>query len=138
MKKTILLAAVLSVFTISATYAQSEAPAKKEKTEKTEKKKRDEKAQPTRGDNRNPMAELNLTEDQQAKMKVVSDESRAGSEAIRNDASLSDEQKREKMMEWRKTQNEKRNAILTPEQKKKWDEIMKERRGNGNWQQRGQ
>ncbi len=41
-------------------------------------------------------------------------------------------------MEWRKTQNEKRNAILTPEQKKKWDEIMKERRGNGNWQQRGQ
>ncbi len=94
MKKTILLAAVLSVFTISATYAQSEAPAKKEKTEKAEKKKKDEKAQPTRGDNRNPMAELNLTEDQQAKMKVVSDETRAGSEAIRNDASMNKKEKK--------------------------------------------
>lgn len=138
MKKAIILAAIVSVFTVSATYAQTEAPAKKEKTEKADKKKPDEKAQPNRGDFRNPMAELNLSEEQQAKMKVISDETRAASETIRNDGSLNDDQKREKIMELRKAQNEKRNALLTPDQKKKWEEIMKERQANGNGQRRGQ
>ena len=118
MKKTIILAAALSVFSITATFAQTEAPAKPEKKERTERK----------GERPNPMADLNLTEEQGQKMKALNEEGRAKIEAVRNDASLNDDQKKAKMMELRKAQNEKRMAILTPEQKKKWDDKMKEGR----------
>ncbi|OJU27550.1 MAG: hypothetical protein BGN92_12345 [Sphingobacteriales bacterium 41-5] len=118
MKKTIILAAALSVFSITATFAQTEAPAKPEKKERTERK----------GERPNPMADLNLTEEQGQKMKALNEEGRAKMEAVRNDASLNDDQKKAKMMELRKAQNEKRMAILTPEQKKKWDDKMKEGR----------
>ena len=118
MKKTIILAAALSVFSTTATFAQTEAPAKPEKKERTERK----------GERPNPMADLNLTEEQGQKMKALNEEGRAKMEAVRNDASLNDDQKKAKMMELRKAQNEKRMAILTPEQKKKWDDKMKEGR----------
>lgn len=118
MKKTIILAAALSVFSITATFAQTEAPAKPEKKERTERK----------GERPNPMADLNLTEEQGQKMKALNEEGRAKMEAVRNNASLNDDQKKAKMMELRKAQNEKRMAILTPEQKKKWDDKMKEGR----------
>ncbi len=118
MKKTIILAAALSVFSITATFAQTEAPAKPEKKERTERK----------GERPNPMADLNLTEEQGQKMKALNEEGRAKMEAVRNDASLNDDQKKAKMTELRKAQNEKRMAILTPEQKKKWDDKMKEGR----------
>ena len=121
MKKTIILAAVISVFSITTTFAQTE-PAKPQKKEKAERK----------GDQqRNPMADLNLSEEQGQKMKALNEESRTKMEAIRNDASLNDDQKKAKMMEFRKSQNEKRMAILTPEQKKKWEDKMKEARGKG-------
>lgn len=120
MKRTIILAAAISVFSVTATFAQTE-PAKPVKKERTERK----------GERPNPMADLNLTEKQENDMKVLSEESRSKFEAIRNDATLSDDQRKEKMMELRKAQNEKRLALLTPEQKKKWEEKMKERREKG-------
>lgn len=124
MKQTIILAAVLSVFSITTTFAQTEPakPAKKQKTEKAERGQR----------GGNSMADLNLTADQQNKMKVLNEEMRTKSEAIRNDASLTQEQKREKSMELRKATGEKRKAILTAEQQKKWDEKMKERMKDRN------
>jgi len=120
MKKAIILAAAISVFSITATFAQTEpaAPGNKEKAER-------------RGDRqRNPMADLNLSEEQNQKMKILNEDGRTKTEAIRNDASLNDEQKKAKIGELRKVQQEKRLAILTPEQKKKWDEKMKEGRNN--------
>lgn len=119
MKKTIILAAAISVFSITSTFAQTEAPAKSEKKERTER----------RGERPNPMADLNLSEEQGQKMKTLNEDGRAKMQAIRDDASLNDEQKRTKLMELRKDQNEKRMAILTPEQKKKWEDKMKEGRG---------
>lgn len=117
MKKTIILAAAISVFSITATFAQT-APAKPEKKERTER----------RGDmQRNAMADLGLSEAQEKQMKTLAEETRTKSEAIRNNASLSDEQKRTQMMDLRKAQHEKRMAILTPEQKKKWEAQVKER-----------
>ncbi|MFV0606202.1 MAG: hypothetical protein ACK5NK_10205 [Niabella sp.] len=83
------------------------------------------------------MADLNLSADQENKMKALNEEGRTKAEAIRNDASLSDDDKRAKMMEMRKAQNEKRLAILTPEQKKKWEQKMKERGGERNGNGRG-
>lgn len=123
MKKTIILAAVLSVFSITSTFAQTETapPAKKEK-------KADKKGE--RGGN--PMADLNLSTDQENKMKALNEQGRKEMEAIKNDASLSDDQKKSKMMEMRKAHGEKRKAILTPEQQKKWEEKMKERRKERN------
>lgn len=85
-----------------------------------------------RGDHRrggNPGADLNLSEQQKNQMKSLSEDGRSKMQAIRDNASLTDEQKKAQMMELRKTQNEKRMAILTPEQKKKWDENRKEMRG---------
>lgn len=120
MKKTIILAAALSVFSITATFAQAETdkPVKKEKTEKA-------------GGHRNPMADLNLSKDQENQMKTLNEDTRSKADAIKNDASLSDEQRKAKMMELRKAQNEKRMAILTPEQKKKWEKQRKERGEKG-------
>lgn len=129
MKKTIILAALLGVFSITNTFAQTE-------TKEAPKKEKKERA--ARGDNRpNPMADLNLSADQENKMKALNEEGRTKAEAIRNDASLSDDDKRAKMMEMRKAQNEKRLAILTPEQKKKWEQKMKERGGERNGNGRG-
>ena len=117
MKKKIILAAAISVFSVTATFAQTE-PAKPERKERTER----------RGDmQRNPMADLKLSQAQDKQMKTIADEGRTKAEAIRNNASLSDEQKRTQMMELRKALHEKRMAVLTPEQKKQWEEQAKER-----------
>ncbi len=117
MKKKIILAAAISVFSVTATFAQTE-PAKPERNERTER----------RGDmQRNPMADLKLSQAQDKQMKTNAEEGRTKAEAIRNNASLSDEQKRTQMMELRKALHEKRMAVLTPEQKKQWEEQAKER-----------
>ena len=57
---------------------------------------------------------------------------------IRNDGSLSDDQRRAKMEDLRKDQNTKREAILTPEQVKKYDEMMQNMRRNRPQPQRNQ
>ena len=118
MNKTIILATVISVFSLTTSIAQTAPtpPAKKEKTEK--------------GERHNPMAGLNLTEEQQSKMKTLNEDGRKQIEAVKNDASLNDDQKKSKIAELRKEHNDKRKALLTDEQQKKWEEMMKERRKN--------
>ncbi len=66
------------------------------------------------------MKGLNLTPAQQAKMKVVMEQRLA----IRQSTTLSEDQKRAKMMAF----DPKINAILTPEQRKKFATMMAERR----------
>lgn len=67
--------------------------------------------------------ELGLTEDQKAQMKQIMMKSAEEGKAIRDDASLSREQKMEKGAALRKSTEEKIDAILTPEQIAKRQEL---------------
>lgn len=80
--------------------------------------------------------ELNLTESQKTRMREVMKQSREKSQKIRNDKSLSPEQKRTRMREIRMDSKKRMDAILTPEQKRKLEAKRAERRKqfqkNGN------
>ena len=65
------------------------------------------------------MKDLNLTPDQKAQMKEMHQGNKQQRDAIKNDASLSQDQKAAKMKELHKSQKEKMNSILTPDQKSK-------------------
>lgn len=72
--------------------------------------------------------ELDLSKDQQAQMKSLHQENKQQMEAIRSDASLTADQKKEKMKELRKSQSEKVNSILTPDQQVKRKTMIAERK----------
>ncbi|MCH5596773.1 Spy/CpxP family protein refolding chaperone [Niabella ginsengisoli] len=121
MKKTIFLAAMISAFSITSTFAQDAPP--KEKKEQGERK---------GGQRGNMYEDLNLSQDQKDKMKTIDDEQKTKYQTLRDDKSLSDDARKEKMMELRKARMEKVNGILTPEQKTKMEAKMKERRSRGD------
>ncbi|HET7536846.1 MAG TPA: hypothetical protein VFJ90_10350 [Candidatus Didemnitutus sp.] len=78
------------------------------------------------------MKELGLNDDQQAKWKDLGKQERDAAKAVRDDTTLSQDQKRDKMQEIRKNFEAQRRAVLTPDQQKKADEMrakMKEHRG---------
>ena len=84
------------------------------------------------------MKDLNLTEAQKAQMKESHQNIAQQREAVKNDASLTQEQKKAKMKEMRQSQQEKMNSILTPDQKvkmeahkKEWKEKNKGKKLNG-------
>ena len=82
--------------------------------------------------------DLNLTKEQQEKVKVLQDKQREEMEAIRN-GSLSREEQRTKMMDIRKKYSEQIEVLLTAEQKEKLkakqkemqEEMQKRRNGGG-------
>jgi Spy/CpxP family protein refolding chaperone len=81
--------------------------------------------------------DLNLSKDQQEKVKGIQDKQREEAEAVRN-SSLGREEQRTKMMEIRKKYSEQIDAILTPEQREKlkvkqkeMQEQMEKRRRDG-------
>ncbi|HSV11408.1 MAG TPA: hypothetical protein VLI68_11590 [Hanamia sp.] len=76
------------------------------------------------------MNNLNLTADQKAKMKELRENGKQQREAISNDASLTQDQKKEKMKELHKTQSDKMNSILTPEQQATWKANMQQMKQN--------
>jgi len=128
MKKTIFLAAMISAFSITATYAQ-DAPKEKPKGEARQ---GGERRGPGGGYNAAEMyKDLNLTKDQEAKLKTLNEEQGAKMQELRNDNSLSDDARREKMQAIRKDRMEKEGAILTKEQKEKLDAKRKERMERG-------
>jgi len=76
---------------------------------------------------------LNLTTDQQTQVKSINDDTRSQMMAVRNDTSLSQDDKRSKMMDLHKSSNDKIRAVLTDEQKTKFDAMqakMQERMKN--------
>ncbi len=80
------------------------------------------------GDRLKEMTEkLALTEEQQGKLKEVFAKYAPKAQEVRKDTALSQEDKRAKMTEIRKSETEEIRALLTPEQKEK----MKEMRGAG-------
>ncbi len=76
------------------------------------------------------MQQLDLTADQKTQMKTLHETMKQQSDAIKNDTSLSADQKKEKMKELRKSRMEKVNAILTPVQQAKMKELREQRRQN--------
>jgi protein CpxP len=78
--------------------------------------------------------ELGLTADQEARWKEIGQKQRAAMEAIRNDGSLSQDDRRAKAADTMKQFDDQRRALLTADQQKKFDEIRQEQRER--WQGR--
>jgi Spy/CpxP family protein refolding chaperone len=73
---------------------------------------------------------LNLTPQQQSDLKSIRDNQRQQAQAIKNDSSLTPDQKKAKFKELRKSSHEQMMAKLTPEQQQKFKEMRKEHRGH--------
>lgn len=72
------------------------------------------------------MKDLNLTEEQKVQMKEMRENVKSQRDAIKNDASLSPDQKKAKMKEMHENSKNKRNSILTPDQQNKMKEMKKD------------
>jgi Spy/CpxP family protein refolding chaperone len=69
---------------------------------------------------------LNLTEDQQAKLKPILEDQSKQMKALHDDTSLAPADKQAKMKELHESSIEKVNAILTPDQQAKWKQMRQE------------
>jgi Spy/CpxP family protein refolding chaperone len=69
---------------------------------------------------------LNLTEDQQAKLKPILEDQSKQIKAIHDDASLAPADRQAKMKEVHESSTEKINAVLTPDQQAKWKQMRQE------------
>ena len=67
---------------------------------------------------------LTLTADQQTTIKAILDANMKDTMALRADTSLSDDDRMAKMQAMRKAQTDKIKAVLTDEQKPKYDEML--------------
>jgi Spy/CpxP family protein refolding chaperone len=82
--------------------------------------------------------QLHLTDDQQAKIKPLLEDQHQQMMALRQDTSLSREERMAKIQEIRRATFEKINPILTSKQQKKLQEMQQMRqgrRGRGGWNQ---
>ena len=99
----------------------STKPSKAErKAHRKERKERKEKMQ----------KELGLTADQKKQMKALQQDQRKQMKAVKDDSSLSQEQKAAKFKEIHKAGMEKRDALLTPEQREKLQHLRSENEEN--------
>jgi periplasmic protein CpxP/Spy len=73
--------------------------------------------------------ELNLTDEQQAKVAPILEKAKADAKAIRADESLSKKQKHQQIEAVRQNTNQQLQAVLTPEQFQKFQEIRAEHKG---------
>jgi protein CpxP len=76
---------------------------------------------------------LSLTPDQVTQVKAIDDNARQQSMAVRNDSSIAQPDRRAKMMDIHKASQDKIRAVLTDDQKTKYDAMqaqMQERRQN--------
>jgi Spy/CpxP family protein refolding chaperone len=76
---------------------------------------------------------LGLSDAQTTQLKAILDDERTKSEALRADQAADPQANRAKMGEIRKDSETRIAAILTPDQKSKWDEMraQQQRRGPG-------
>jgi Spy/CpxP family protein refolding chaperone len=70
--------------------------------------------------------ELNLTDDQKAKLKPILQSQGDDWRAVHNDASMTPQQKRMKMKEIHDKYAPQINEVLTPEQQAKWKQMKQE------------
>lgn len=71
---------------------------------------------------------LNLTADQQTQIKAIDEDAMKQMMTLRNDTSLPQDDRRSKMMDIRKSSSDKIRAVLTDEQKPKYDELQAQMR----------
>jgi Spy/CpxP family protein refolding chaperone len=76
------------------------------------------------------MNELNLTSDQKSQLRELYEQNKQQRDAIKNDSSLTPDQKKQKMKDLHKSQSEKMNSILTPEQQAKRKAFMQNEKQN--------
>jgi len=69
---------------------------------------------------------LNLSEDQQAKLKPILEDQSKQMKAVHDNASLAPADKQAKMKELHDSSVEKINAVLTPDQQAKWKQMRQE------------
>ena len=69
---------------------------------------------------------LNLTDDQKAKLKPILQDQMQQMKAVRDDSSLSQEQRRAKMKSIHESFHDQINAVLTPEQQAKFKQMGQE------------
>ena len=71
--------------------------------------------------------QLNLSSDQQSKVLDTLKSEQSQMEALRSDSSLSQDDRRTKMMDIHKGTNDQVRAMLNSDQQKKWDEMQSRR-----------
>jgi hypothetical protein len=76
---------------------------------------------------KNLTRELKLTADQQTKVQDIFQSERSQMESLRQDSSLSREDRRAKMMDIHKNTNSQVRALLDATQQKKWDKMQADR-----------
>jgi Spy/CpxP family protein refolding chaperone len=123
MKKLLAVALSFSLFAFTANAQVSRKSNEQNKVQRDSLHKR----------NGNMMKDLNLTEAQKTQLKESRQNSKQQMDAIKNDASLTQDQKKAKMQELRKSQQEKMNSILTADQKAKLKAEKKDWKGNKDW-----
>ncbi len=67
--------------------------------------------------------QLNLTDEQKTKIKPILEQEHEKMQTLRQDTSLSREDRMSKMMDIRKSTSEEIKKVLTPDQQKKFDEM---------------
>jgi Spy/CpxP family protein refolding chaperone len=80
------------------------------------------------GDQNAMLANLNLTDDQKAQIKQIHEGMRSKTEAVKNDSSLSSDQKEARIRDLRRDTHEQVKKVLTPEQRKQFEQNMREHR----------
>jgi Spy/CpxP family protein refolding chaperone len=74
------------------------------------------------------MEQLNLTDAQKSQVKQLHQDGRAQMKQVESDSSLSAAQKKDKMKQLHQDQMSKMEALLTPDQKTKWEQMKSERK----------
>ena len=86
---------------------------------------------------KNLTEKLSLTDDQQAKIKPILEDSRAQMQKVMQDDSMSREDKMAKGRTLREASNSKIREVLNDDQKKKFDDMQKEMQERRQRQQSG-
>jgi Spy/CpxP family protein refolding chaperone len=75
---------------------------------------------------------LNLTQDQQTQLKPIFEKQHEQAKAIKNDSSLTADQKKEKFQSLRQGTMAQVNNILTPEQQQQWQQMKAKHQHGSN------
>jgi protein CpxP len=75
-----------------------------------------------------PLGKLGLSDDQKKQIHDIRQQTQQHIESVRNDSSLSPQQKRDKIRELHRTADQSIDGVLTPEQRKKYDAWRKAHR----------
>ena len=105
----------------------AEQKAKLEESRKVSKERHKEMAEKRK----DGFAKLNLSADQSAKIKAQREALKVKVTAIKNNSSLTEEQKKAQMKEVRQSSQAEMKSILTPEQQKQMQEMRKGHKGKG-------